>query len=102
MKRLTCFLILLLCFLISDRISGQNKQEITAYTERQTKLFPVIFSNPVAARNEINLLMIQGAKMPDTIQSMNWNLLGVYYGAINKLDSALFAPEKSLTLLPEK
>jgi tetratricopeptide (TPR) repeat protein/DNA-binding CsgD family transcriptional regulator len=102
MKRLTCFLILLLCFLISDRISGQNKQEITAYTERQTKLFPVIFSNPVAARNEINLLMIQGAKMPDTIQSMNLNLLGVYYGAINKLDSALFALEKSLTLLPEK
>ena len=39
--------------------------------------------------------------MPDTVQSMNWNLMGVYFGAVNKLDSALYAFEKSLTMLPE-
>jgi tetratricopeptide (TPR) repeat protein len=50
----------------------------------------------------MTVLMKQGDRMPDSILSMNWNLMGVYFGATNELDSALFAFEKSLTMLPEK
>jgi DNA-binding CsgD family transcriptional regulator len=87
--------------LFVSALSGQSKTAIASYSERQLKLFPLIFSDPTAARKEIALIMKDGVNMPDTVQSMNWNLMGVYFGAINKLDSALYAFEKSLTMLPE-
>lgn len=88
--------------LFVSALSGQSKTAIASYSERQLKIFPLIFSDPTAARKEIALIMKDGVNMPDTVQSMNWNLMGVYFGAINKLDSALYAFEKSLTMLPEK
>ncbi len=75
--------------------------DIEKYKERQQQAFELIFSNPVEAKKDIDILLLDAGKVPDSLLGMSYNNLGVFFGVTNQIDSSLFAFKKAIQFLPE-
>jgi DNA-binding CsgD family transcriptional regulator len=97
---ITQVLLLLLVCGNSSRLVGQAFSPVE-YRKSQEKVYKLIFVEPTKARKEIDLLLKNRQNVPDTLYGMNWNMLGIYYGVNNFLDSAHFALDQAISILPE-
>lgn len=96
------FLLIALLFVIHTSVSQtQKKFDPVEYHNQLENLFSLIFSDPQNASRSLRLLLKDEAKVHDTLLSITWNYLGVYFGVTNQPDSSLYAFDKSLSLLPE-
>ncbi len=104
-----CFvkLLLIVGYFLLFGISTANANDkrdpafIQSYMEGQNAVFKRIFYDPKQARSLIAVLLADEGQVPDTVISKTYNILGVYFGVVNELDSALWAFDKALGYLPD-
>ncbi len=78
-----------------------QKLDIDKYKEKQQQTFELIFSNPVQAKKDIDAMLLDAGKVPDSLLGMSYNNLGVFFAVTNNIDSSLFAFKKAIEFLPE-
>lgn len=88
----------------SSTVLATDKRDpayVQTYIEGQNAVFKRIFYDPKRARELLSVMLADEGQVPDSVLSKTYNILGVYFGVVNELDSALWSFDKAMAYIPK-